>query len=354
MPGFFKRKELWGSIIALVLLAYILYDVGLQDLRSVSKKANFYYMIPALLAQFAVAIIKSIRWRTIVHKTQVLKFSLAIPLWSAGQVINFALPALTGQVGRVLLFSKNTGLKKSFVFSTLLLELMFDAIVLIILVIIASMAFAFPSEYRSVSYIIAGITLVGFILLYLLLQYRDRLEAIGERTIKKRRPGLYIALKKFARSFSRGISLLQSTNYCIKTFLLSAAAWICHLLVVYFIFMSFGFDLPFIVALAVLVINTIAVLIPITPLNAGTFEIAVIAPLIAFGIPKSEAALYSISLHLINFIPIFILGWFFLRADKDALEEIKKEGKGELLDEVTDDEDEEDSSEEITVGKGRT
>lgn len=336
-----KRKEFWGTIIALILLAYCVKDIRVDDLRSLYSRISFYYLIPALLMEFILIISKAVRWGTIIENSKKLSIFRVCNLYSAGQVINIIMPALTGQMARIWLFSRKVGLTKAYVFSTILLEVLFDAISLLAMIVIVSMAFAFPEEYRPISYVIAFITISMFVILYLILTFKKQIGALGRKTLRRRSPKIFLILKKFADSFTKGISLLRSTKYFFRTMALSLAGWLAHILVVYFLFKSFGFyDLPFMAAIIIMVINTLALLIPITPGNAGTFELAVVASLLVFNIAKSDAVLYALALHLLDLIPIFVMGFLFLRSERMTLKEIKEEGEKEEIPEEFDEREE--------------
>jgi hypothetical protein len=336
VASIFKKKHFWGSLIAIILLAYCLKDIHPDSVRLLSERVNFYYLIPALLMEFAINIFKAWRWRTIVEKTRKISLSRIIPLFSAGQVINIIMPALTGQVGRLLLFARKEGMSKSYVFSTIVIEVLFDSISLLIFIFLLSLAsFVLPPQYRSIGYIIAIATLALIALLYLILHFQKPIGYLGKKVMRGRWPGLYITLKKFAYSFTRGIEMLRSSQYFLRTLLLSLSSWASHALVIYFLFKSFGFELPIISAIVVMVINTVALMIPITPGNAGTFELAVVASLLAFKIVKSDAVLFALALHILDLIPIFVMGLLFLRSEKMTLREIEAEGeKEELLGQV--------------------
>ncbi len=336
MPSLFKKKQFWGCIVAIILLGYCVKDIRLDQIKILYKSINFYFLIPSMLFSFSMIIVKAIRWRTILEKTKKVPLFRSIALFSAGQVINISMPALTGQVGRLLLFSKKENLAKSYIFSTIVLEVLFDAIsMLLFIVLLSTVSLAFPPEYRSISIIIAIATISLFILLYLLLHYQDQIGEFGRRVLRGRWPGVYITLKKFSRSFTKGISMLRSTQYFFRTLLLSMLAWISHALLIYFLLKSFGFDLPIISAIAVMLINTIALIVPITPGNFGTFEFAVVAALLAYHVTKSDAALFAIALHILDLIPIFIMGLFFLKSEKMTIKEIQEEGeKEEILDQI--------------------
>jgi uncharacterized protein (TIRG00374 family) len=336
MPAFWKKKQFWGSLIAIILLAYCVKDIRLEDMRRLCERVNFYFLIPSLAMEFLMIIFKAVRWKTIVEKVKRIKFFRVLFLFSAGQVINIVMPALTGQVGRLLLFSKREDLSKSYVFSTIVIEVLFDSISMLLFILALSItSFVIPPEYRSISIIIGVVTVSMIILLYLILHFQDSLGRFGRRVMRGRWPGLYITLKKFSYSFTKGIGLLRSSQYFSRTLLLSLGSWAAHAAVVYFLFRAFGFELPFIAAIVVMVINTVALMVPITPGNAGTFELAVVASLLAFKIVKSDAVLFALALHILDMIPIFVMGFLFLHSERLSIKEIEEAGgKEELMEQM--------------------
>jgi len=107
-------------------------------------------------------------------------------------------------------------------------------------------------------------------------------------------------------------------------------------MVVWFLIMAFGFKVPFATAAVVMVINTIALMVPITPGNAGTFEFAVSHSLAAFPeVGRSEAVLFALTLHILDLLPVFIFGYLFLHIEKLSLREIKAvREKDSILDRI--------------------
>lgn len=322
-----KKKKLWGTLIAIALLAYCVKDISLTDLRSLSERVDYIYLIPATLCAFLFTSIKALRWRLIVKPQKTIPVWNSITLYSAGQVINVVMPALTGQLGRIFLFAKAEGLRKTFVFSTIVLEVLLDAITLVIALLLTSLAFAIPDRYRTAGYIIGAVTLILIGLLYLLLHKQSKVEDLGRRWFRDRWPGFYVGLRKFIRSFTAGIELLRSSQNLFLSLAYSFLYWIAHIFVIYFLFLSFGFGLPFAAAAVVMLINTLALMIPITPGNAGTFEVAVSTALSAFRVARSDAVLYAIALHLLDLLPLWVLGMWFLRRKKVSLRDIREQSE---------------------------
>lgn len=347
MPGIFKKKQFWGSIIAFAILFYILRDIQLEDIRQLLGRVKISYIFIAIGFQATMILAKGFRWKTIVEKSKKLPFFRMVPMFAAGQVINIVLPALTGQAGRIFLFARKTGLSKTFVFSTVVIEVIFDAISLLIFIgVLSTATIVFPREYQNISYFVAIATLLALTAMYLILHYNDKIDNFNRRKCRERWPSIYIGIRKFIRSFTKGISLLKSSQYFFRTLAFSIIAWLFHAGAIYVLFLSFGFKLPLISAVVIMVINTVALMIPITPGNAGTFELAVAAPLLAFKIGKADAFLFAMALHVVDFLPMMLLGSLFLKTEKMSLKEIEEEGEKDeksLMEDIEMDDETDDS-----------
>ncbi|MFH1686784.1 MAG: lysylphosphatidylglycerol synthase transmembrane domain-containing protein [bacterium] len=332
-----KNKQFWGTIIAVALLAFCVKDIRLSELRVLSERLSIGYLLPAVACTFLFVLTKTFRWKLMISHKKKLSAGRVIGLYSAGQILNIVMPALTGQVGRMILFARREGLRKTFVFSTIILEILFDAISLVVLLLATSVAFVFPDEYRYMSYVIASVTLAVLIGLYLMLHYQTGLEDFGRRRLRDRWPGMHVAFKKFIRSFTKGIESLRSSQHFFGSLFLSFLSWTAHMLVVYFLLKSFGYSLPIAAAASVVIINTLALMVPVTPANAGTFEVAVSTSLAAFSVARSDAVLFAVALHILDLLPIVALGLGFVRSERAAIKQIKSENVDKsFLDEIND------------------
>lgn len=326
-----KKKQFWGGLIGLVLLVYCVKDVKLAEVKSLFSRVDYNYLVLALMGAFVFIVLRALRWRLMVARHIQLPVVRTVTLYAAGQVLNIIMPVLTGQVGRLILFARKLNLRKTFVFSTFLLEVLFDAISLILYMGFTSLAFAFPKEYRDVSFVVAGVTVLVMLGLYLMLHYQRSLEECGRRWLSGRWPGVYVTLKKSMRSFAKGMELLRSSQHMAGSIAYSLLAWTTHMMVIYCLYRSFGFHLPIAAAAALMIVNTIVLLIPITPGNAGTFEVAVSASLAAFSVLRSDAVLFALALHLLDLLPVTIIGLFFFRFEKVSFHEIRTTHDDEII-----------------------
>jgi len=331
MTKIWKKKQFWGIIIAIGLLTFCLKDISLTEIETLIKRISYLFFIPSVVCTFLFVFFRGLRWRLMVSQQKEIGVMRAVTLFSAGQILNIIMPALTGQVGRLFLFAKKEGLKKTFVFSTMVVEILFDAISLVIFLLLTSLAFVFPQEYRSLSIVLCCLTAAVLAVLYLTLHFQIQLEELGRNCFRNRWPGLYIGLKKFIRSFTKGIELLRSSQHLLGLLGLSMLSWIFHMFVIYFLFKSFGFELPIASAAAIMIINTVALMIPITPGNAGTFEVAVSTSLVAFSVGRSDAVLFALALHMLDLFPVYLLGSIFLHFEKVSIKDIKVRHEDERI-----------------------
>ena len=332
MASIFKKKQFWGGLIAAGIMVFLFYDLDLPRTIEVAKKLRLIYLIPALLCGTGLIVFKTLRWITIVSKVRKVLFLPTLFLYSTAQIIAVILPALTGQAGRVLLFSKKGNFSKTYAFSTIFLEVVLDGAGLMSLMLIASSVFVFPEDYRFVSYIIAGATTLVLILFYCSLHFQKNLEDFSHRKIRPRSRKAYLVVRKFLRSFNDGISVIKSTDKLFSISLSTIASWICQVGAVYFLFHMFNFDLPFWAAVVVIIVNYLALMVPITPGNIGSFQLAVVASLKMFSVPKTEGVLFSVLLYIVDMLPMVIFAIFFIFREQFSISEISD--NEELIEEV--------------------
>jgi uncharacterized membrane protein YbhN (UPF0104 family) len=103
---------------------------------------------------------------------------------------------------------------------------------------------------------------------------------------------------------------------------------------VYLLIAAFDLNIDLWGAVVIMVINTVMVMVVVTPVNIGTFQLACVFALSLFKIDKQTALSFSIVLHAFNYLPPVILGWLFslkegLSVKKLYQERVEKED-GEL------------------------
>ena len=117
---------------------------------------------------------------------------------------------------------------------------------------------------------------------------------------------------KLIISFEKGVVPLEDTKSYVMVFVHSIVIWILYAMVYAIGFYIFDFveiyDLPLDASLVVLVITTIAVLVPSSPGYVGTYHYLCMISLTLFDVPESSALGYAIVVHAISMFPVALVG----------------------------------------------
>ncbi len=325
MPSILRKKQFWGGLIACGILVFLFYDLDLPLTIALARRLRLWYLAPALVCTTLLTVFKTLRWKTIISRVRKVLFWPTLCLYSTSQIIGILLPALTGQAGRIILFSRKGEFTKTYAFSTIFLEVVLDGAGLIILMLLSSSVFVFPKEYRFISYVIGGATLLVLGLFYASLHFQGAMERFGYNIIRRRSPRAFLVMRKFLRSFNDGISVLRSTDQLFVVSSYTFLSWAMHIGAVYFLFAMFHFQLPLWSAVVVIIINYLALMVPITPGNVGSFQLAVVAGLNIFSIAKTEAVLFSVILYIVDLLPTSLLAACFLMKEQFSISEISQD-----------------------------
>ncbi|MFH1894160.1 MAG: lysylphosphatidylglycerol synthase transmembrane domain-containing protein [Candidatus Zixiibacteriota bacterium] len=325
MGQILKYKRAWGIAVAAILLYLSFHDLDREKISDILSRADYWMLIPAAIAAFAVNLFKALRWRVIMDPVKSISVRQILSIFSVSQMVNVSLPALTGQAARVLLLSKRAGLPKTYCATTIVLEVLFDGISLVILMLACSTVIVFPG-WLSRSGLLAGITLVVLLTLLLLVVHnRRKLRIFGRRRLKVRYPRFFEKIRHVAGSFADALDMLKSTRHTFLTALFSVCLWASHALVIVCLFKALGLTVPIWGAIVILAVNSVLLMFPITPGNLGTFQWACVAGMALFHVGKSEAVSFSIVLHVMDLVPVFMAGLFFLYLDHMRYSEIRDE-----------------------------
>lgn len=310
MAAFYKRKRFWATLLGLVLVVWCVHDLDLEQVGTIVARLRYGFLIWAMLVVVGVLFIRSVRWRILVHPMKAVSGGRMFSIYSLGQLGNLLFPAGTGTALRVLMLHRSEGVSKTGGASTVMLETMLDGLSLLFFMAVASAVLVLPDWLqRGRTYGAVIITLI-FALLLVLVALRERLN----RTIDRWRAGLSERWQErilhLWTQFQQGMSALRSIRHLSLALVASFASWLGQLAVISLLLYAFGFALPTGAALVLMILNTLLLVIPVTPGNVGTYQVATVLGLSVFGVAKTDAVSYGIVLQATTFVPIATVGLY--------------------------------------------
>jgi len=248
------------------------------------------------------------------------------PLWHAtaiGFMANNILPARAGELVRSYAATRLVGVPFTTALASVVVERIFDGIVIGLLFALALIAPDFPGGAMIGSTnltVLALIMIVGFsgvlAVCIAVVRNRDRVLPLLERGLRRLLPHrLAEALVRIMHHATDGLAVLHSVRDVLRVLIWSFAQWGTNAFAFILGFRAFGLGhLPVDAALLLQGVVAFGVAVPQAPGFFGGFELLTRLSLALYGVPGESALSYGFGIHIAWFAPITLWGlWLLLR-----------------------------------------
>jgi glycosyltransferase 2 family protein len=321
-----KNWRFWlGLAISLVFLYWLGSQV--QDLGRVLDllaRAQYVYILPALAVYFFGVWLRAVRWRYLLLPLKPVSSGRLFPVVVIGYMVNDILPARIGELARAYLIGEREGLSKSATLATIVVERVFDGLVLLGLMLAVALTMPFDSTLQQIVWA-TGLLFLGLLLLILAMAARpdwaEAILALGLRPVPERYRGPVAGIGLAGLT---GLRALRSARTALAALALSAAAWLCETAMYYIIALGFFSNVNVRAMLLTTSVANVGGMIPSSPGYVGTFDALAVFSLGLFGVGRELALGYTAVLHLALLLPITLLGFFYLWRENLSLRGLSK------------------------------
>lgn len=320
-PSIFDWKAILGILLGAGLLVYALRDVDVGEVIREIRQANPFLFAAAVVAATLPFVLRAIRWRWLLEPVQPgTGFRPRFAATSIGFMGNNVLPARIGEFARAYTFSRMQHIPVTASLGSMVIERLFDALVLFTLLLLAITSPGFPSldgiGGRGMGAVVGALTaalgLGTGILLVMAIWPKGTVslfEAVAERILPAsfRRP-VIDALEAFLSA----VLVLRRPQLLFRAALWSVAVWMCGALSFWLGLLAFGIEAPFVAAIFLQSVVSLAVSLPSAPGFFGLFEAGVRIGLVdVFAVEVNKALGFAIGFHIGGFIPITVIGLYY-------------------------------------------
>ena len=256
------------------------------------------------------------------------------PAWSA-TVIGFGaggvLPFRLGELVRPALIARKTGMKMSAALSSIVLERLFDMLIVLLCFLAVSFTQPVPENMRRGALIVAVGLVVGLVLARLMQRSPARAERVVERLARPLPERVGAALQDVTRSFLAGLGALSDGRTVLLVLWYSIYVWGAIALTFMFALLALHIGVPP-VAGAITVMVTVAafVFLPQAPGFVGTWQAACVLALSEFfGVSKDLAVGYSVLTWIVSMSVNVGLGGIFLAREDLSLTQLVRSADAE-------------------------
>ena len=320
-----KNWKFWvGVLISAVFLYFTLRGLQLAEFWQVVKSADYIWILPGIAVYFLGVWVRAWRWHYLLRPLKKISTNTMFPVVTIGYFGNNILPARAGEVLRAFVLRKREGVPVSASLATVIVERIFDGVVMLAFVFInlpelarltGDAGFMGGLNIRDLA-IIGTVIFVGALLVFLLaamfpfVTERVTIWLVDRVVPEKARPKTL----DLARRFLSGLESLRSPQEALMVFLTTVIIWLLETGKYWFVMHAFPFEASFFTLMLMNGIVNLATTLPSAPGYVGTFDGPGIAVLMAYGVSQAVATGYTLVLHLALWVPITVVGAvYFLR-----------------------------------------
>lgn len=346
--SFRKRFQIVaGVVIGAALLWWLFRDTHWGEVGRAVGGANWFWLAGAVFFVLLSFFVRIVRWGFIVRTEPPVPFMRLFNATQIGYLANFVLPARMGEVIRAVVLSRGTGIPVSRSIAYVAVDRVTDLAGLAAVLLITVLTFhprgdvrlpegmrgfydgpISESLIRSASMSVAAAIVVGMAGLALLFALRNRVINIIGRLFGGRFPGLAARLAHLAEQFTAGMSVIGSPWRMTQALLASLAVWACFALTNVCAFRALGLDVPWHTTFVTLSLVAVFISLPGPPGFIGPYHAGVAGSLLLAN-PALEmdlARAMAIVGHLVNLIPVVVVGVWCLSTEKLSLRQLQEEG----------------------------
>lgn len=316
-----KRWHIWlGVLISGAFIWLALRGLQLDQFWQAVQSANYWWLIPGIAIYFVAVWARAWRWHYLLRPIKSVPTNAMFPITTIGYMGNNIYPARAGEVLRAVVLKRQQGVAISASLATIIVERIFDGVVMLGFVFVnlpelakLTSSSGFVGNIQQVAVIGTGVFLGALVVFLLAAMFPARSSLIGGWVIDRLLPArLRPRSTQLMHRFLDGLASLRSPFSILMVFLTSVVIWLLETGKYWFVMHAFNFSVSFFALMLMNGIVNLATTIPSAPGYIGTFDAPGIAVLVAYGVDQATAAGYTLVLHVALWLPITLVGAYFL------------------------------------------
>lgn len=302
-----------GLVVGAICLVFALRDVNFSEFAAALRRANLWIALPFLAILFAFYWIKTVRWVQLLAPFVAARASALFPAVMIGYAGNALLPLSLGDVARASLAARQLQAPTFAVLVSIAMERAFDLAGILLVLIVALIAFDLPPVIEITGYWLAAaigaVVLCACFYVYFtatVLKLARWFTAWLPENISARIVG---ELEKG----TAGAGIVRKPTLAAGALATSLLQWVFMWICVWLSLIALHVEVPFGAALVVLVLTVVGITLPSSPGYFGNIQLAYVLALKPFGIDAGSAIAASLFFHALAYPAVVVAGLIYLR-----------------------------------------
>lgn len=319
-----RNWRVWlGLLISAVFLYMALAGLHLDAVWQTMRTANYLWIVPGVLVYFGAVVARTWRWHYLLRPLKRVPMRRLFPVVVIGYMGNNVYPARAGELLRAYVLKRKEGVSGSASVATIVLERVFDGLTMLFFVFVA-LPFTPLPDWLRMTVILSSVAFFGALLVFFVVAASpERTQLVYHWVIDRLLPdALRPRVRGVADRFLTGLHSLRSGRDVVMLFATSVVIWLTETVKYWFVMHGFPFEVPFYALMLMTAVVNLATTIPSSPGYVGTFDLPGIRILETFHIPSPIAAGYTLVLHAALWLPITLLGFYYMWRESLTWEEL--------------------------------
>ena len=309
-----RSWKFWlGVVVSIFFLVLALRGLDLRDFWTTVRHANYWWLIPGVAIYFVAVWARTWRWHYMLRHIRRVSLGRLFPIVVIGYMGNNVYPARAGELLRSYVLKRKEGVPVSASLATVVLERLFDGLVMLLFVFVTLPFAPLPPAYATLVTIFSVIFFAALIVFLALAARPARMSRVYawlvDRLVPLRlRPRVHGLFERFII----GLQSLRSPRDLALIMLSSTLIWLTETTKYWFVMQAFPFHVDFTVLMLMTAVVNLFTTLPSTPGYVGTFDLPGISILTAYNVPHDIAVGYTLVLHVSLWLPITALGALYM------------------------------------------
>ena len=261
------------------------------------------WILASIVASWATFYVRVQRWRILLRPLGHVPFGPALSATVIGFGASGVLPLRLGEFVRPALLSRRCGFPMSATLSSVLLERLFDILLVVSCFLAVGLLYPVPSYLKQAAMVLAIFVFIGLVVLGLVLRFRaatERIVAAVVRALPARAAGI---VEPMSRAFLDGLGALSDVKTVAMVLGYTVYLWGVILFTFMFAFLALDMNVPLVEAsLTSVVIVAAFVFLPQGPGFVGTWQAGCVLALQLYNVPKDVAVGYSLLTWVVSMV----------------------------------------------------
>ncbi len=300
--------------LSLFFLDLVFAEIDWAEFGRALATANYWWLVPSTIFVMLHLYFRTLRWQWLLKPMGEVSFWPAFRALTIGIMGNTVLPARAGEFLRAYVLGRSTGLAKTGVFATIVVERIFDGLT-VLLVLVGVVILGVRNEDLQQAGMLGAVIYVGAIVaLFVFMAKRHWADAIINKLLPQKLADFSLGILD---GFTSGLAILKNPQYLGMAIFWNILTWVMIPISFWFALKAFDYGVPIPWTAPVLMLPAVALAltVPGAPGGIGLFQFAAKLTMdttfaglaVADNFDEAVAAA-TVVLHLSQFLPEVIAG----------------------------------------------